>query len=49
MYQLKQVVLRLSAWLGGTIFSSLPSFEKICMTLEDYNEKGAGWIQEICL
>ncbi|GJD10109.1 Actin-6 [Galdieria sulphuraria] len=39
---------RLSTWLGGSILGNLPSFEKICMTLEEYHELGAAMIHERC-
>jgi len=29
-----------SAWLGGSILGSLPIFDKLCMTNDDYNEFG---------
>ncbi|GJQ10935.1 hypothetical protein GpartN1_g2726.t1 [Galdieria partita] len=39
---------RLSTWLGGSILGNLPSFEKICMSLQDYKERGAAMIHERC-
>eukprot|EP00871_Galdieria_phlegrea_P004649 jgi/Galph1/5185/GphlegSOOS_G3821.1 len=39
---------RLSTWLGGSIVASLPSFEMLCMTFDEYREAGAKLIHERC-
>lgn len=37
-----------SSWVGGSIMSSMSSFDGLCMTQEDYDEHGAILIERKC-
>ena len=37
-----------SSWLGGSIMASMPTFEQIMMTKEEYDEHGAILIERKC-
>ena len=38
-----------SAWVGGSIFASLSTFEEICITSDEYEENGPGVVHKKCV
>lgn len=41
-------VVGYSAWLGGTILASLPSFQEMLVTKQEYDENGSSIIHKKC-
>ncbi len=38
-----------SVWLGGSIFASLPTFQKMCISKQEYDESGPSIVHRKCL
>ena len=36
------------AWVGGSVFTYLSSFQKMCISREEYNEKGSAVVNNVC-